>query len=107
MTISIDIGHGHTAHPVGWHSDRDLNPQHEGISDVDLWGIDIEHPFPEGAKCFGHGAVTFDGPTQRLIAPAVAKWTLNSDDPLDLSPSVLCRLCGDHGFIRQGRWVPA
>jgi hypothetical protein len=33
-------------------------------------------------------------------------WTLQSLDPLDLSPSFLCH-CGFHGFIRQGKWVQA
>ena len=27
-------------------------------------------------------------------------------DPLTVAPSLLCA-CGDHGFIRDGKWVPA
>lgn len=34
-------------------------------------------------------------------------WDLISVEPLTLSPSLLCRACGHHGFIRQGKWVPA
>jgi hypothetical protein len=34
-------------------------------------------------------------------------WTLVSEDPLTLSPSLLCPICGHHGFVREGRWVPA
>ena len=38
-------------------------------------------------------------------------WTVRSWDPLTIEPSVLCSLekggCGEHGFIRQGRWVDA
>lgn len=47
-------------------------------------------------------------------------WTLNSLEPLDLSPSVFCnpdkpkgeedpdkRGCGMHGFIKHGRWSNA
>lgn len=26
---------------------------------------------------------------------------------LTLAPSILCKTCGDHGFIREGRWVAA
>lgn len=26
---------------------------------------------------------------------------------LTLSPSLLCTACGHHGFVQQGRWVPA
>lgn len=36
-----------------------------------------------------------------------ARWTLEQEDPLMISPSVLCRGCGLHGFIREGKWVPA
>lgn len=27
------------------------------------------------------------------------------EDPLTVSPSVLCPDCGDHGFVRCGSWV--
>jgi hypothetical protein len=30
-----------------------------------------------------------------------------SHDPLEVVGSLLCTDCGDHGFIRAGRWVPA
>lgn len=38
---------------------------------------------------------------------ARAKWNIESEEPLTLSPSLLCRNCGSHGFIREGKWVPA
>lgn len=31
-------------------------------------------------------------------------WTLHSEKPLHLEPSLLCRSCGNHGFIRAGKW---
>jgi hypothetical protein len=34
-------------------------------------------------------------------------WEVVSLVPLTLSPSLLCRTCGHHGFIREGKWVPA
>lgn len=34
-------------------------------------------------------------------------WDVHSLDPLHLEPSLLCRLCGSHGFIRSGTWVSA
>ena len=34
-------------------------------------------------------------------------WRVEQWDPLTISPSVLCRDCGLHGWIRDGRWVPA
>lgn len=33
--------------------------------------------------------------------------SLISRDPLHVEPSILCRSCGDHGFIREGKWVSA
>ena len=34
-------------------------------------------------------------------------WTLEGKEPLTISPSLLCRACGSHGFIRDGKWVSA
>lgn len=34
-------------------------------------------------------------------------WDVTSLHPMTLSPSLLCRACGSHGFIRDGKWVPA
>jgi hypothetical protein len=29
------------------------------------------------------------------------------EEPLTLAPSLLCEQCGWHGFVRDGKWVPA
>ncbi|HEV2253844.1 MAG TPA: hypothetical protein VGS06_11680 [Streptosporangiaceae bacterium] len=29
------------------------------------------------------------------------------EEHLTIAPSLLCRTCGNHGFIRDGCWVPA
>lgn len=34
-------------------------------------------------------------------------WDVVSVEPLTLSPSILCTACKHHGYIRDGRWVPA
>lgn len=34
-------------------------------------------------------------------------YPLVGGEPLTLSPSLLCKTCGDHGFIRGGKWVAA
>lgn len=50
---------------------------------------------------------TFDVPSMRAtMRPDRPLWQVQSWEPLTISPSVLCS-CGDHGFIREGRWVPA
>ena len=34
-------------------------------------------------------------------------WHLVSVEPLTLEPSLLCTVCKVHGYIREGRWIPA
>lgn len=56
------------------------------------------------------GLAYFHGDCQSYIPlkPENAEgWDVISEDPLTLSPSVLCRSCGFHGFIRGGKWMPA
>ncbi len=68
-------------------------------------GLIESHPRPDGGgRC--SGAVTFDVPETADLGPR-ARWTVHSLDPLHIEPSVLCRTCGHHGFIRGGEWVPA
>jgi hypothetical protein len=103
-TPALDLGHGHTLRFFGWAPDRDLNPQYAGIPDEPHAGAIIDHPRPDGAPC--SGALTFDTPTMRRIRPGGDLWQVESWEPLTISPSVQCS-CGDHGFVRDGRWVPA
>lgn len=60
-------------------------------------GVAYEHPTPTGARCQGYAPLQSPGET----------WDLVQLDPLTISPSLLCRGCGHHGFIREGKWVPA
>ncbi len=32
---------------------------------------------------------------------------ITSDDPLTITPSILCQDCGTYGSIRDGKWVQA
>jgi hypothetical protein len=34
-------------------------------------------------------------------------WKLEHREPLTISPSLLCMTCNHHGFIRDGKWIPA
>lgn len=67
--------------------------------------IDEFHLHPSTGKLCG-GFVAFDVQSEWLT-PGVHKWTVNSYDPLDLSPSLQCGVCNHHGYIRNGEWVPA
>lgn len=67
----------------------------------------VLHPPVEG-KCDGDGFIAFEGRSwARSFEARIATWTIESDEPFTLSPSILCRACGDHGFIRGGKWVRA
>lgn len=52
------------------------------------------------------GSAMFDLPEVRDSGYGPALWRVHSLDPLHIEPSLLCD-CGHHGFIRDGRWVPA
>jgi len=62
------------------------------------------HSKPDGSEC--KGSILFDTPENVDISDK-AKWQVVSMDPLHLEPSLLCRTCGDHGWIRNGKWVKA
>lgn len=107
----LDFGSGVTGRFYRWEPDRDLNPQYADVPDVEHWGLMLTHDRPDGAgRC--SSAITFDGPVQRRIDPDKPRWqVLGPWERLTLSPSILCTEskggCGIHGYIREGRWVPA
>lgn len=82
MNNPIDVGDGYTFTPR----------YYEG----ELHGFDHAHPRSDGTVCAPH-----------WIPVGLRGWELHSLDPLTLSPSLLCRACGSHGFVREGKWVPA
>lgn len=104
---TIDLGDNHAYRFVGWEPDRSIPSNAErfaGIQDIERFGAQVPHLTPNGKPC--NGFVTFDGEVQRKIHPGAPKWQVHSWEPLTLSPSLLCH-CGDHGFIRDGKWVKA
>jgi hypothetical protein len=101
--VKIDLGHGHTLSIFAWDPDRKLNPQYDGIPPEPRAGAIIDHKTPSGRPC--SGAIHFDTPVVRRVFPDRTVWCVESWDPLTVSPSILCS-CGDHGFIRNGRWEP-
>jgi len=106
--IDIDLGDGHTLSWVGWHpDDLPANRERFGVPlpSLERMGASIAHKKPDGSDCWGH--IYFNLPEVRAHFPASNIWQVESWEPLTISPSVLCMLCGDHGFIRGGRWVRA
>lgn len=67
-----------------------------------LTGVDYEHP--ASGRCNGKD---FYIPCARDGIVAEKHWKLEAEQPLTLSPSLLCPVCQHHGFIRGGAWVPA
>lgn len=88
-----DLGHGVRIKFTGL---RD-HPGHHGLIE--------SHPDGRGGRC--SGSIAFDTPARRELDEQRPLWTVEQWEPLTLSPSLLCRACGHHGFIREGRWVPA
>ena len=71
-------------------------------------GAIVTHKTTAGAPCEswiairGHSwSAEFEGGLPH------ASWELEAIEPVTLSPSLACRACGDHGFIRGGKWVKA
>lgn len=60
------------------------------------------HKNSEGKLCGGW--VPFNVESEYIL-PGTPKWEVESREPLTMSPSLLCG-CGNHGFIRNGRWEP-
>jgi hypothetical protein len=100
----IDLGHDHKLWFFGWHPDRELNPQYETKPDIERAGATVGHKKSDGSDCLG--GIWFDVPEAFELVGGRAVWQVQSWEPLTVSPSLLCH-CGDHGFIREGKWVPA
>ena len=56
-----------------------------------------------------HGETVSGGyiPFNGASTTAGDQWTVVSREPLTLSPSIACRSCSHHGWIRDGKWVAA
>jgi hypothetical protein len=88
----LDLGDGHIAR-FAYYEDE-------------ISGCNIQHKRKDGTDC--DGWVPWKGRAwDRSFDGKITSWDLVSEEPLTLSPSVLCRACGDHGFVQQGKWVRA
>jgi hypothetical protein len=105
----IDLGDDHWLKFFQWAPDRGLNPQWAGRPDVERAGAIVAHHRPDGTGCLS--SIHFDTPETQGLFHDDSRWRVESWDPLTLSPSLLCNAdkggCGDHGFVRGGRWVRA
>ena len=87
MSTYVDIGHGvsiEIRHVAG---------------ETEPAGVAYKHPDGKGGTCEGWAPFKSHNPEKG--------WDVQGLVPLTISPSLLCRICGNHGFIRNGVWVPA
>lgn len=70
-------------------------------------GATVWHRRPDGNKCAGWIAFAGRSWAKAFASNPIATWEIEAEEPLTLSPSLLCRVCGDHGFVRGGRWMRA
>jgi hypothetical protein len=85
----MDLGHGVVV--VSWI----VNRFDERV------GLIEEHDSPNG-RC--RGSVLFRG--RAVDTDGHPTWIVEKEEPLTLSPSIKCRTCGHHGYIKGGRWEP-
>jgi hypothetical protein len=105
----IELGDGHALRWAAWDPGLELNPQFRHLAaslPAEKFTALISHAAPDGTPC--ESAATLDTPVARASGMGGgALWQVVSAEPLTLSPSLLCRRCGDHGFIRESRWIRA
>lgn len=104
-TFPIDLGGGVRAAFTCWRPDRKLNPQYDGIPDIDPIGLTIQHE--DGCL----SGIMFRLPHVAELMPGRDLWDVISLDPIHVEPSVLRSGAKNgtdhdhHGWIRGGRWV--
>lgn len=101
------LGHDHYLQFTRWSPDRDLNPQWARIPDMERIGAIIYHKSKDGKTEWCSSGIWFDNAVTREVFPGKTMWIKESEEPLTVSPSILCMICGDHGHIRNGKWEPA
>jgi hypothetical protein len=108
-SFDLDLGDGHWLRWTCWKPDRSIPSNAERFKDVPddpRCGAIVTHTTDKTESGWCEGSIMFSGLTRDRSFPNHAAWTVESWEPLTLSPSLLCG-CGDHGFIRGGKWVRA
>lgn len=79
------------------------------MPDVTFWLDEDEEHFWYSHFCDspeGHWARSERFSEATLLPLGPEGWMVTSHDPLTITPSILCRHCGCHGFITAGEWIP-
>jgi hypothetical protein len=116
ITNSIDLGSDHSYDLIygdalwwedhwptkKWSSITRLTPE-VGAPEI-LTAVVIWHRRPDNGEICGvlvHFARPLQKSEKALDYPI---WEVKSFKPFEIMPSVICKTCGDHGWIRDGRW---
>lgn len=102
--FAIDLGDDHWGRFMG-HGGEGVTRNGQPVPYTEKYGLSVIHRCTKTESGWDEGFVTFSTP--EAAADPSPKWNVESWDPLTLSPSLLQPGCGDHGFIRGGRWVRA
>ena len=103
-----DLGDDHWFRWLSWAPDFGLNPQYAHLAHLvrtegEKIGAIISHKNQQGEVC--EGVIVFDLDLTRYGPfKEDPKWVVESWKPLTLSPSLHCPKCGDHGYIKKGKW---
>jgi len=100
----FDLGSGFSFRFADWAPDRTIPANNERYRDIpDCPRIHIIVKCRHGTE----GVCGLDrGEIYRGMFGNLQWWTVDQEEPLSISPSVLCK-DGCHGFIRDGKWVDA
>lgn len=99
--FDLDLGDKHWLQFWSWNARVSSDP--EGPTRGQPWhGAIVVHEKDDGKMC--EGSVTWEPGHQ----PDSRTWDIEGEpgEHMTLSPSLLCH-CGDHGYIRDGKWVRA
>jgi hypothetical protein len=88
----IDLGGSWTLAPISQNGER-AGYMIEGPAAA-------ECPFPYDGRCGGLVRT-------RDLGDGKPVWKILSSQPLTLDPSIRCSCSGQHGHVREGRYVPA
>lgn len=71
-------------------------------------GLVYKHLKSDGTLCEGFISIKGGKWAEAFRGnPNHQSWDMVFSNPLTLFPSLECRVCGDHGFISNGKWVKA